>query len=295
MIASTREIKKTARSALTGRWIQPIWLIITAYLLTQVVGMLLNGLFNSTTLMYVILLMLLNYFVLFAFQYGQFYFPLSVFRKQPFKFSMLFVAFSPYYYKRFVILNFIKTIFLSIASVLLFIPFIGKMSWGMLLNFIFGNYSVDLVNQLVKVMTALSTMGWVFFFILLAIFLLISLFVSGFFQIASYLVFENTKNPNAHILISTLFLMKNHWLALLKLQLSFVIWYIFYPVTFLWLIPYRQMAIFIFYLNLKNEFASKMSQFTKQFKDAGAAYKAHLDQQEADNKDSDDSDTDDKV
>lgn len=238
--------------------------------------MLLGSLFDSTALIYVILLMLLNYFVLFAFQYGQFYFPLSVFRKQPFKFSMLFVAFSPYYYKRFVILNFIQTIFLSIGSLLLFIPFIGKMSWGSLLNFIFGNYSVTLVNQLVKVMTALTTGGWVVFFALLVVFFLITLFVDGFFQITSYVVFENAQNPNAHIFLTAFFLMKHHWGDLLKLQLSFILWYIFYPVTFFWLVPYRQMAIFVFYMNLKNEFTSRMSRFAQKFNAAGTGYKVHM-------------------
>lgn len=272
MNISTKEIKKSARSALTGRWVQPMWLLLTTYLLTQLVGMLLGSTLSSTSFFYFLFLMLLNYFVLFAFEYGQYYYPMSVFGKQPFKLSMLFVAFSPYFYKRFVVLNFIKSIFLTIGSIILFIPFIGKMGWSSLLQFVFGSYSVDLVDRLVKVLTNFSTLSWTFFFGALLIFFLITLFVDGFFQVTSYLVFENGQNPNAHILVSSFFLMKNHWVDLLKLQLSFIVWYLFYPVTFLWLIPYRQMAIFVFYMNLKQDFASKMGIFTEQFKKANEAY-----------------------
>ncbi|MFD1672460.1 DUF975 family protein [Agrilactobacillus yilanensis] len=264
MAISIRDIKKAARAALSGRWVQPIWLLITSYLLTQIVSMMVGGALSNTSFIYFLILMLLNYFVLFAFQYGQFYYPLSVFGKQPFRFSMLFVAFSPLYYKRFVVLNFIKTIFVTLASLLVFIPFIGRASWTTLLNLVFGSYSTELVNKLAKIIMNLSTGTWVLLLTLILLYFLILLFVHGFFQLAAYLVFENAQNPSAHILVSTLFLMRGHWFDLLKLQLSFIILYIFYPVTFLWLIPYRQMSIFVFYLNLKQDFAQRMDQYAKQ-------------------------------
>lgn len=259
MSNSIKEMKQNAWAALSGRWFQPIWLLVMAYLINQVAGSLLAGAFDSTAFMYFLLVMVLNYFVLFAFQFGAYYFPMSVFGQQPFRFSMLFVAFSPYYYKRFVVLNFIKSIFVSLGSFLVFIPFIGKLSWSSLLNLIFGSVSVNLFQRLSKILNSFSIGSWLLFLAMAILYLLILIFANGFFQIASYLVFENARNPEAKIYRSALFMMRGHWGSLLKLQLSFIIWYIFYPVTFLWLIPYRQMSLFVFYLNLKQAFSQRMN------------------------------------
>ncbi|MCD2255464.1 DUF975 family protein [Agrilactobacillus fermenti] len=257
---SIRNIKLQARKALKGRWFQPIWLLVTSFLLVQLLGSLLSSGLGQNSFIETLLFMLLNYFLLFSFKYGQYYYPNSVFAEQPFRFSMLFIGLSPLYYKRFVILNFIESVLLMLRTWLIFIPFIGSLSLLDMLQINYGMSSVKLLTRIETIIAHFDVWHLTGLILLLVLAGILWLWLNGFFQIAAYLVFENGQNSRARILSATLLFMHHHWLDLLKLQLSFIGWYLFFPVTFLWLIPYRQMAIFIFYVSIKHEFMAKLAQ-----------------------------------
>ncbi|MCH4171293.1 MAG: DUF975 family protein [Lactobacillus sp.] len=266
MNTSTAKIKTVAKTALRGHWVQPVLLLVTTYLITYLLDSILVSIFDPNAFMYVLLLMLLNYFVIFALDYGQYYYPMSLFGHQKFSIAMLFVGYNKFFYKRLVVLNFIKSILLTLSSLLVFIPFIGKLNWLNILSLMFNTSDITLFNRLFKIVQQF-TMGHLLALLgLLIVFGLIFLLLEAFFQITGYLVFENAQNPSAHFVVSGMLLLKGHWGQLLRLQLSFIIWYFFYAFTFVWLIPYRQMAIFVFYLNLKQDFAQKLSAYTNEAK-----------------------------
>ncbi|MDP0768904.1 DUF975 family protein, partial [Klebsiella pneumoniae] len=72
---------------------------------------------------------------------------------------------------------------------------------------------------------------------------LIGLFVSGVFQFAVWLRFDNPELPIMMALKQALYLMKNRFLQYLCLQFSFIGWYIVgflaIGIGLLWVIPYN--------------------------------------------------------
>ena len=80
---------------------------------------------------------------------------------------------------------------------------------------------------------------------------LIGLFVSGVFQFAVWLRFDNPELPIMMALKQALYLMKNRFWQYLCLQFSFIGWYIVgflaIGIGLLWVIPYNYVALASFY------------------------------------------------
>lgn len=250
------ELRGKAREALRGQWGINAAVILVVNLIVYMIGLVVVRItsFSAGTFQNVIIDLLLNFLIIFAFTYGQSYIALDVSRGNRAEIGDIFVIFQKKYYVPMAIFNFIGQLLTFVMSLIVFIPILLIFGLGTYITIATSN--VDSLMNIFTSMPVLST-GVVIMVVLAltAISFIFSVIIGGIFQFAAWAKIDNPDMPTMSALKYAWLLLKNRLGQYILLNLSFIGWYLtcILILPIFWVTPYVNVTLATFYNDLKQE------------------------------------------
>jgi len=166
---------------------------------------------------------------------------------------MLFSVFQEGNYVPMLIINFLQYLVSRIVNVIVMLPIFIIFGAQIYIDLMFNNVSPKRIQGAFEE-------NLPFFFLLLifvALVFLLAMFISGIFQFAVWLKFDEKSLTVSETLKGAVNLMKGRFLQYVRLQLSFIGWYIIGTLALfiglLWVLPYQNVALASFYETAREE------------------------------------------
>lgn len=254
-LVTNKQHRERARNALNNQWGMMAWIIFLGLLIRIIVGSIVGGFFSNSPegTGATFANFLLNNLLFFAITYGTYYAALRVLRGEKAKPDMLMSVFQGDYYAPMLIINFLQYIIEHVISLIMLLPVFITYGASLYFGLMFNTVSPEqlqstLAGDISLALTVIVFTVLVFF---------ISMFVSGIFQFAVWLKFDEGNITVTAALKQALTLMKGRFGQYVLLQLSFIGWYfigaIALGIGLLWVIPYQNVAVASFYSTAREE------------------------------------------
>lgn len=252
---TNRTHREQARISLKDQWGTMAWITFLAvfirFIIGSVVGTIANLPQNSAGSN--VMSFLLNNFLFFAITYGTYYCALQVLRGKRVQAGMLTTIFQGKFYIPMLLINLIQYIVELVLNLIVLLPILLSSGVTMYFGLMFNTVSVEQFQSKMGGDLFLALLLFIFGFLMI----LIGVFVSGVFQFAVWVKFDDPKLSVGDALKYALFLMKDRFGQYLLLQISFIGWFIIGALVFgiglLWVIPYHDVAVASFYDTARKE------------------------------------------
>lgn len=238
-----------ARRALDGQWGIMAWLTFLGVVLQSFLTLIVQNLFSGENQVFQssFAAVLLQIFVLFALSYALYYAALKVLRGEKVRVNILMSVFQGKYYGPLFVVNLLQKVLERVIGLLFLLPILFGAGTTLYFKLMFNTVTPEEIQTFF-----LNDFSFFLAFGVATILIfLIGLFVSGVFQFAVWLRFDNPELPIMMALKQALYLMKNRFWQYLCLQFSFIGWYIVgflaIGIGLLWVIPYNYVALASFY------------------------------------------------
>ncbi|EGO8565007.1 DUF975 family protein [Enterococcus faecalis] len=248
-LVTNSQHRANARRALDGQWGIMAWLTFLGVVLQSFLTSIVQNLFSGENQVFQSSLaaVLLQIFVLFALSYALYYAALKVLRGEKVRVNILMSVFQGKYYGPLFVVNLLQKVLERVIGLLFLLPILFGAGTTLYFKLMFNTVTPEEIQTFF-----LNDFSFFLAFGVASILIfLIGLFVSGVFQFAVWLRFDNPELPIMMALKQALYLMKNRFWQYLCLQFSFIGWYIVgflaIGIGLLWVIPYNYVALASFY------------------------------------------------
>ena len=246
------QYQRKALQKLHGYWLS----LISFLILSKCLGSLIMELFSTgESLFNVLFSALLSVFLVAIFEISFNFASWNVVNNKYPSLGLLFKGFKNQYYSVLVEINFIKFIFIGICTFLCSLAYVSKFGIVKLIqyNLNFGNLLIKVVSQITNGQINYSLLSLAT--LICCVMLILELFIGAYFNLLFFAKISNPIWSLKDIFIRTYNSMHNNWWNLIKLQLSFIPWYLTclftFSITLIFVIPFNQVALAIFYKDLK--------------------------------------------
>ena len=248
-LVTNSQHRANARRALDGQWGIMAWLTFLGVVLQSFLTSIVQNLFSGENQVFQssFAAVLLQIFVLFALSYALYYAALKVLRGEKVRVNILMSVFQGKYYGPLFVVNLLQKVLERVIGLLFLLPILLGAGTTLYFKLMFNKVTTEEIKPFF-----LNDFSFFLAFGVATILIfLIGLFVSGVFQFAVWLRFDNPELPIMMALKQALYLMKNRFWQYLCLQFSFIGWYIVgflaIGIGLLWVIPYNYVALASFY------------------------------------------------
>lgn len=248
-LVTNSQHRANARRALDGQWGIMAWLTFLGVVLQSFLTSIVQNLFSGENQVFQssFAAVLLQIFVLFALSYALYYAALKVLRGEKVRVNILMSVFQRKYYGPLFVVNLLQKVLERVIGLLFLLPILFGAGTTLYFKLMFNTVTPEEIQTFF-----LNDFSFFLAFGVATILIfLIGLFVSGVFQFAVWLRFDNPELPIMMALKQALYLMKNRFWQYLCLQFSFIGWYIVgflaIGIGLLWVIPYNYVALASFY------------------------------------------------
>ncbi|WP_270908982.1 DUF975 family protein [Enterococcus faecalis] len=248
-LVTNSQHRANARRALDGQWGIMAWLTFLGVVLQSFLTSIVQNLFSGENQVFQssFAAVLLQIFVLFALSYALYYVALKVLRGEKVRVNILMSVFQGKYYGPLFVVNLLQKVLERVIGLLFLLPILFGAGTTLYFKLMFNTVTPEEIQTFF-----LNDFSFFLAFGVATILIfLIGLFVSGVFQFAVWLRFDNPELPIMMALKQALYLMKNRFWQYLCLQFSFIGWYIVgflaIGIGLLWVIPYNYVALASFY------------------------------------------------
>ncbi|PQE78652.1 DUF975 family protein [Enterococcus faecalis] len=248
-LVTNSQHRANARRALDGQWGIMAWLTFLGVVLQSFLTSIVQNLFPGENQVFQssFAAVLLQIFVLFALSYALYYAALKVLRGEKVRVNILMSVFQGKYYGPLFVVNLLQKVLERVIGLLFLLPILFGAGTTLYFKLMFNTVTPEEIQTFF-----LNDFSFFLAFGVATILIfLIGLFVSGVFQFAVWLRFDNPELPIMMALKQALYLMKNRFWQYLCLQFSFIGWYIVgflaIGIGLLWVIPYNYVALASFY------------------------------------------------
>ncbi|EKL7558460.1 DUF975 family protein [Enterococcus faecalis] len=248
-LVTNSQHRANARRALDGQWGIMAWLTFLGAVLQSFLTSIVQNLFSGENQVFQssFAAVLLQIFVLFALSYALYYAALKVLRGEKVRVNILMSVFQGKYYGPLFVVNLLQKVLERVIGLLFLLPILFGAGTTLYFKLMFNTVTPEEIQTFF-----LNDFSFFLAFGVASILIfLIGLFVSGVFQFAVWLRFDNPELPIMMALKQALYLMKNRFWQYLCLQFSFIGWYIVgflaIGIGLLWVIPYNYVALASFY------------------------------------------------
>ena len=248
-LVTNSQHRANARRALDGQWGIMAWLTFLGVVLQSFLTSIVQNLFSGENQVFQssFAAVLLQIFVLFALSYALYYAALKVLRGEKVRVNILMSVFQGKYYGPLFVVNLLQKVLERVIGLLFLLPILFGAGTTLYFKLMFNTVTPEEIQTFF-----LNDFSFFLAFGVATILIfLTALFVSGVFQFAVWLRFDNPELPIMMALKQALYLMKNRFWQYLCLQFSFIGWYIVgflaIGIGLLWVIPYNYVALASFY------------------------------------------------
>lgn len=248
-LVTNSQHRANARRSLDGQWGIMAWLTFLGVVLQSFLTSIVQNLFSGENQVFQssFAAVLLQIFVLFALSYALYYAALKVLRGEKVRVNILMSVFQGKYYGPLFVVNLLQKVLERVIGLLFLLPILFGAGTTLYFKLMFNTVTPEEIQTFF-----LNDFSFFLAFGVATILIfLIGLFVSGVFQFAVWLRFDNPELPIMMALKQALYLMKNRFWQYLCLQFSFIGWYIVgflaIGIGLLWVIPYNYVALASFY------------------------------------------------
>ena len=248
-LVTNSQHRANARRALDGQWGIMAWLTFLGVVLQSFLTSIVQNLFSGENQVFQssFAAVLLQIFVLFALSYALYYAALKVLRGEKVRVNILMSVFQGKYYGPLFVVNLLQKVLERVIGLLFLLPILFGAGTTLYFKLMFNTVTPEEIQTFF-----LNDFSFFLAFGVASILIfLIGLFVSGVFQFAVWLRFDNPELPIMMALKQALYLMKNRFWQYLCLQFSFIGWYIVgflaIGIGLLWVIPCKYVALASFY------------------------------------------------
>ncbi|NSS03896.1 DUF975 family protein [Enterococcus faecalis] len=248
-LVTNSQHRANARRALDEQWGIMAWLTFLGVVLQSFLTSIVQNLFSGENQVFQssFAAVLLQIFVLFALSYALYYAALKVLRGEKVRVNILMSVFQGKYYGPLFVVNLLQKVLERVIGLLFLLPILFGAGTTLYFKLMFNTVTPEEIQTFF-----LNDFSFFLAFGVATILIfLIGLFVSGVFQFAVWLRFDNPELPIMMALKQALYLMKNRFWQYLCLQFSFIGWYIVgflaIGIGLLWVIPYNYVALASFY------------------------------------------------